>query len=266
MTTTVNVAQEHYANDYFGRYEKKTRLLKRPNGERFGAYSYWLSYIERHVPVGADALEIGCGCGFFLQRLSEKYKATGLEIASVAIPIARDRCPLARLVQADAQALPLQSNGYECVIAFDVAEHVANSERFLAEIYRVLRPGGLSVMTTPNLRSLGARLKGRRPDLLGKPYQQRSEESYIWRDETHISLKMPQDWIELSRAIGFQVIDWGTDSLWDLPYSRCIPFFLQKLILVPFNIIFQNLIGFCSWRLGEVLIVVAKKVAMLDSP
>ena len=49
----------------------------------------------------------------------------------------------------DAQTLPFQSNSFDCLLASEVLEHLANPQSFVDEARRVLRPGGLVVLTVP---------------------------------------------------------------------------------------------------------------------
>jgi ubiquinone/menaquinone biosynthesis C-methylase UbiE len=59
------------------------------------------------------------------------------------------------LVACAAEALPFATESFDVVAASDVVEHVEDVERFVAECARVLRPGGLLFLATPNRYSLG---------------------------------------------------------------------------------------------------------------
>lgn len=64
------------------------------------------------------------------------------------------------IVRADAGLpLPLRSESFDVVFAGEIIEHLVDTDGFLAEITRVLRPGGTAVVTTPNLASFENRLR-----------------------------------------------------------------------------------------------------------
>jgi SAM-dependent methyltransferase len=65
--------------------------------------------------------------------------------------------------------LPFESGSYDVVLAGEIIEHIVDTEGFLREIFRVLAPGGATVVTTPNVlwwKHRFALLRGRYPDLL----------------------------------------------------------------------------------------------------
>ena len=96
------------------------------------------------------ALDIGCADGAFLGQLraSRKY---GIDIAPN-----RHRPPDVHVVSLDvaAEPLPFEGDYFDVVYAGEILEHLLDTERFLREVARVLKPTGLFVLTTPNLCSL----------------------------------------------------------------------------------------------------------------
>src|SRR5262245_5855289 len=73
--------------------------------------------------------------------------AVGVDLSLYALRYAR-RHP-ARYVAADAARLPF-GRSFDSVVSFETIEHVADPERFVAECSRVLRPGGVFLVSTPN--------------------------------------------------------------------------------------------------------------------
>jgi hypothetical protein len=78
-------------------------------------------------------------------------------------------------------------------------------------------------------------------------------------DTSHVALLRPEEWKDLLREAGFVIERSGTDSLWDMPYTRRIPLIIQKAFLVPFNVFITRWIGLLPWRMGENLVIVARK-------
>jgi SAM-dependent methyltransferase len=100
-------------------------------------------------------LEIGCGFGRLCHALSERGYAhvTGTDISKVAIEHGQRKFPGLDLRLGDALKLDFADGSFNTVLSFDVIEHLPGVERHLAEVYRVLRPGGSYLFQTPNLFS-----------------------------------------------------------------------------------------------------------------
>ena len=96
---------------------------------------------------GRDVLEVGCGRGggsSFLSRYHGPRTTTGLDFSAKAIGLCtRDRHgPGLRFVRGDAQALPFPDASFDAVVNVESSHCYGSMETFLAEVARVLRPGG----------------------------------------------------------------------------------------------------------------------------
>ena len=100
-------------------------------------------------------LDIGCGTGFNLQQLNANglTDATGLDVAPEAIAYCRDR-GFRRLVRGDGARLPFRGASFDIVLALDLIEHISDDRAALAEVARVLRPGGTIILFTPAFKFL----------------------------------------------------------------------------------------------------------------
>ncbi|MCL5287447.1 MAG: class I SAM-dependent methyltransferase [Acidobacteria bacterium] len=108
--------------------------------------------LERIAP-GERVLDAGCGAGYGTHLLSEKCAfALGIDYAPQALEFARGRYGGANVAFAamNCHRLAVAEASVDCVIALEVFEHLENSEAFLAECSRVLRPGGRLILSTPN--------------------------------------------------------------------------------------------------------------------
>jgi fatty-acid O-methyltransferase len=96
---------------------------------------------------GKRVLEVGCGHGggaSYLMRALHPSSYTGLDLNPAGIAFCRKRHNLAGLefVQGDAENLPFTDESFEAVINIESSIHYRRFPRFLAEVARVLRPGG----------------------------------------------------------------------------------------------------------------------------
>lgn len=102
-----------------------------------------------------STLDIGCGRGFLLGELADHglQNLTGMDVY--------DDVPTHRwdYAQGDVtEGLPFEDSSFYCVIAGEIIEHVPNPDELLREIRRVLTPGGLLVLSTPNIVSWANRV------------------------------------------------------------------------------------------------------------
>ncbi len=99
------------------------------------------------LPGGARLLEIGVGTGRIAIRLtSAGYRYIGLDISLKMMARLRERLPPGRdvaLVRGDATRLPLHDASVDGAVAVHVFHLIAGWERAIAELHRVLRPGGV---------------------------------------------------------------------------------------------------------------------------
>ncbi|MBB2901552.1 ubiquinone/menaquinone biosynthesis C-methylase UbiE [Kineococcus radiotolerans] len=97
--------------------------------------------------TGLDVLEVGCGRGggaSYLSRYRGPRSTTGVDLAAAAVATcARERRgPELRFTTGDAQALPFPDDSFDVVVNVESSHCYSSVPRFLAEVARVLRPGG----------------------------------------------------------------------------------------------------------------------------
>jgi len=118
--------------------------------------------IREFVPSGR-ILEVGCGYGYFLQcALDAGYDAYGIDLSPAAVKWASTRHP-GRVFCGLLEEVPeIQDQKYDVIFGSHLIEHLTEPSEFLREASRLLRPGGLVVMVTPNIKSLLSRVSGSR--------------------------------------------------------------------------------------------------------
>lgn len=101
--------------------------------------------------AGRRLLNVGCGTGGF-NAVAEQAGAGawGVDSALEAVTIAAARCRTGRIAAAAAEALPFPAGAFDVVYCFSTLEHVADARRSVAEMVRVLRPGGRLYLHTPS--------------------------------------------------------------------------------------------------------------------
>lgn len=106
----------------------------------------------RGAAAGRDSgrvLEDGCGVGMYLSRLAQTAQlAAGLDIEHPRLLEARQQD--ARVVCGVGESLPFPSDWFDLVLSHEVLEHVQDDAQAVAEIVRVLKPGGRLVLFVPN--------------------------------------------------------------------------------------------------------------------
>jgi SAM-dependent methyltransferase len=221
----------------------------------YARYSqYWWSnrfyaiLARRHGSSSGRVLEVGCGLGHLLGWLSDRYQVFGTDINGWALKQAQRNVPQGFFAQLSAEELgAFPEAGFQVVIAKHVLEHLPHPERAIAEMSRVLAPGGILLAATPNLDS---------------PMRLLKKEHWIgYKDPTHISLKPPAEWLSLLRAHNLHPKRVFSDGFWDAPYIPLVPRSLQKLFFgAPGGL--QAILGWSMipLRMGESLIVIADKL------
>lgn len=119
--------------------------------------NYWF---RRHEVVyqqlaprcrGLEVLEAGFGEGYGADLIAGvAQRVIGVDYDDAAVAHVRARYPRVEAVQGNLAELPLPDAAVDVVVNFQVIEHLWDQGQFIAECARVLRPGGLLMVSTPN--------------------------------------------------------------------------------------------------------------------
>lgn len=237
-----------FNQDYF-----KSERYKDVSFKKFSQYwwsnRYYASLVKKFATGKEDArlLEVGCGLGHMLDFLESDYKVFGLDVNEWALEQADERLPDGEFIKRDAQDISIFPDDYfSVVVSKHMVEHLAEPQKAIKEMCRVLEPGGLLLLSTPNLDS---------------PMHKRKGKKWVgYQDSTHISMKRPIEWQDDLKNQQMKIIKVFSDGFWDPPYVKIIPLIIQKLWYgLPGGI--QAIVGgsFVPLNKGESMILIAEK-------
>lgn len=119
--------------------------------------NYWFRRHEvvyarlAHRCVDRDVLEAGCGEGYGADLIAGvARRVIGLDYDGATVAHVRARYPRVEVHHGNLAALPLADASVDVVVNFQVIEHLWDQPQFVGECLRVLRPGGVLLMSTPN--------------------------------------------------------------------------------------------------------------------
>lgn len=118
------------------------------------AFEHYHRYcVARDICFGKDVLDVASGEGYGAALLANvSRRVVGVEIDAACVAHARAAYVADNLefIAGNAQSLPLPDATFDVVISFETLEHVRDQGAFFGEVRRVLRPGGVLLVSTPD--------------------------------------------------------------------------------------------------------------------
>lgn len=113
---------------------------------------YLMELLSSRTEKSARLLEVGSGSGRILSSIHQRDPAlqlTGIDLSAEQTELARTNHPEIEFVCGNGEALPFADASFDFVIFFDYLEHIERPQQSLAEMVRVLKPGGFLHLVCP---------------------------------------------------------------------------------------------------------------------
>jgi 2-polyprenyl-3-methyl-5-hydroxy-6-metoxy-1,4-benzoquinol methylase len=161
-------------------------------------------------------LDAGCGDGFFLNKLTfsdEVKDITGIDISEKAIEMALEKYPKNQFRQASLNKISFENGSFDCIVMVEVIEHLIDIGGTLEELSRVLKSGGLLLITTTDFNWLKA-------VIIAMFYF----EKYFHPTNPHIRFFTKTTLAEVLLAYGFEVVkySWNGSYLGIMPKGQMV--------------------------------------------
>lgn len=132
---------EDYSHAYIRKADKK---LKRCAG--------WVTRVQRRFVASGRWLDVGCSAGFVVRAAADQgFDAHGVEVESAAVEYGREALKLANLRCGILEGQGYPDNYFDVISLYDVIEHLPDLNRLVTELARILAPGGVVEIRTPNV-------------------------------------------------------------------------------------------------------------------
>lgn len=221
----INSNPEIYENVFDGlSYYPTVGEIYHSSREKSKVIRFYLEAVRnREKP---KVLDIGCFIGtdlFMLPKIKEGAKFWGVDISQSAISHA---CLLAKkrkeeslefLVMDVNKEMIFEDNLFDIVIALELIEHLENPKRFLQEVKRVLKKGGILILSTPNEDYLLNKISKYLPPFFLKRLEKSREADFsrhgsayqitpeVWDKHAHISVFGYPKWVEIFKQSGLEI-------------------------------------------------------------
>lgn len=160
-------------------------------------------------------LDLGCNRGFYVSRYSQGA-AIGIDLALSVLHVAKNRYPKASWVQADIQNLSfLRSEAANSILCSEVIEHLPKADRLIEQCFRILRPGGTLLVTTPNYKKI-------KPEWIPVGVMQEFGVAGVNGNKYFHTAFRPAELQEMAEQAGFKIVESGTIEK-EVKYATRLP-------------------------------------------
>lgn len=217
-----------------GEVDKSKKDFKFGRADSNPLSNYLAKYCLNRKKVAKNILDLGCGYGELIGAFSELGLQTwGVDVSSQVLEAAKFRAKSANIIKIDlvCDRLPFKDKFFDIVTACEVVEHLKDDDNLFGEAYRVIKPGGLFLVTTPTDGSL-----------FGKIF-----ENFVPDDPTHINKHLEKYWTSKITNVGFRVEELRAISFFGFPPLELVRNFFRKFGLpVSVSPVFFPIRTLCS--------------------
>lgn len=178
--------ETHLISLYEGDYHQELRAEGATEAAFGSKYQRYADTLGRYLRSGR-VVDVGCSTGLLVRILRDRgYQAMGIELNPRSAEWGRTHYGV-QILAAPVERCGFEPGSLDAVVMTDVLEHTRNPRRCISEIGRLLGPGGLVLVTVPDIRSLESRYQLMLARLLGR--------DWIWK-----SCQIPYHVWEFTRA------------------------------------------------------------------
>ncbi len=148
-------------------------------------------YFKKYIRDTDRVLDVGSGYSMFVLTAPDwKFDVTCCDLDHAAMEKMRVEAPQFKWVEGDAMNVPFGNGDFDAVFAGEVIEHVPDPRQALGEWLRVLKPGGILILTTPNKDRMVNRIN----------------HEHVWVNPEHISEMSYSELAELFRSFDLRLL------------------------------------------------------------
>jgi 2-polyprenyl-3-methyl-5-hydroxy-6-metoxy-1,4-benzoquinol methylase len=141
----------------FGKLKQKyyKGILEKAN---YSLHDDVFSMMAEYIDADSYVLDFGCGQGAFSQRLAD----AGYQVDACDIDVDSFKASVNQFIQLDINKERISDNftrKYDIVVAMEIIEHIENPWKFIRDIKSLLTPGGIIMLSTPNISNFASRLR-----------------------------------------------------------------------------------------------------------
>jgi len=152
--------------------------------------------------MSGNVFIIGCGSQDEMSIINKKCEGFGIDISEKAIKKSRKEHPRFSYCISDATQLPLRENSFDCVVCSEVIEHVQENAKILSEVRRILRGGGIFIVTTPNWISWYGLLRKTAEKALHRPFTSGNQPVDNWATPYSLKKKLKKHGFDIDLFMG----------------------------------------------------------------
>ena len=127
-----------------------------------------IRYINKMNP--GKILDAGAGYGFFLSGIDDQWDKHAIELSDYCVKYIKENYPDVNTISEKIEDATYADNTFDVIYFYHVIEHVDNPNLVMKNLSRILKPGGLIIVSTPNIKSFVAKRFYGNYRLLGAPH------------------------------------------------------------------------------------------------